>query len=298
MRLPGKCIRLMWRREEEFGFEGEHVRFSPSWSWPKPVQWPSPPVIMGGAWLIDKGMTAYEAWQDIKALEAGTTTLEELAIAKGEDYIMQVVAGNMGKYGMKAVKKAGGWVAEKVGHHSDDVVITAPSPLDPGKLAPRADGLPVERVQAGSKGNWDKTVNGDLKPKTAYELNNGHTYVTDASGRVNAVEGQLSLTTMDRNKYQQCKVGHCGNAGDDGGHLIASSLGGAGDRINMVPQAAKLNRGDWRAMEDQMRTALQAGQTVSVKIDIGYPPSGGVRPDVFTVLATIDGRVVPFRFTQ
>ncbi|NER60841.1 hypothetical protein G3435_14355 [Pseudomonas sp. MAFF212428] len=223
---------------------------------------------MGGAWLIDKGMTAYEAWQDIKALEAGTTTLEELAIAKGEDYIMQVVAGNMGKYGMKAVKKAGGWVAEKVGHHSDDVVITAPSPLDPGKLAPRADGLPVERVQAGSKGNWDKTVNGDLKPKTAYELNNGHTYVTDASGRVNSVEGQLSLTTMDRNPYQQCKVGHCGNAGDDGGHLIASSLGGAGDKINMVPQAAKLNRGDWKRMENEMRTALQSGQTVSVKIDM------------------------------
>nr|WP_243667226.1 hemagglutinin repeat-containing protein [Pseudomonas brassicae] len=256
------------------------------------------PVIMGGAWLIDKGMTAYEAWQDIKALEAGTTTLEELAIAKGEDYIMQVVAGNMGKYGMKAVKKAGGWVAEKVGHHSDDVVITAPSPLDPGKLAPRADGLPVERVQAGSKGNWDKTVNGDLKPKTAYELNNGHTYVTDASGRVNSVEGQLSLTTMDRNPYQQCKVGHCGNAGDDGGHLIASSLGGAGDKINMVPQAAKLNRGDWKRMENEMRTALQSGQTVSVKIDIGYPPTGGVRPNEFTVLATIDGRVVPYRFTQ
>jgi len=42
------AMRGLWT-EEEFGFEGEHVRFSPSWSWPKPVQWPSPPVIMGGA---------------------------------------------------------------------------------------------------------------------------------------------------------------------------------------------------------------------------------------------------------
>lgn len=42
------AMRGLWT-EEEFGYEGEHVRFSPSWSWPKPVQWPSPPVIMGGA---------------------------------------------------------------------------------------------------------------------------------------------------------------------------------------------------------------------------------------------------------
>lgn len=42
------AMRGLWT-EEEFGFEGEHVQFSPSWSWPKPVQWPSPPVIMGGA---------------------------------------------------------------------------------------------------------------------------------------------------------------------------------------------------------------------------------------------------------
>ena len=42
------AMRGLWT-EEEFGYEGEHVRFSPSWSWPKPLQWPSPPVIMGGA---------------------------------------------------------------------------------------------------------------------------------------------------------------------------------------------------------------------------------------------------------
>jgi alkanesulfonate monooxygenase SsuD/methylene tetrahydromethanopterin reductase-like flavin-dependent oxidoreductase (luciferase family) len=34
---------------EAGGFSGEHVSFSPSWSWPKPVQRPHPPVIMGGA---------------------------------------------------------------------------------------------------------------------------------------------------------------------------------------------------------------------------------------------------------
>lgn len=167
-----------------------------------------------------------------------------------------------------------------------------------GSSSVRADGLPVEQVPVGSKGNWDRAVNGDLKPHTAYELSNGHTYITDASGRVSSVEGKLDLTKMERNKYQQCKVGHCGDPGDDGGHLIASSLGGAGDKINIVPQASTLNRGDWKAMENSLRKDLEAGKSVSVKVEVKYPPSDGVRPSEFRVLATIDGKLVPFRFEQ
>lgn len=103
---------------------------------------------------------------------------------------------------------------------------------------------------------------------------------------------------MDRNGYQQCVTGNCGNAGDEGGHLIASSLGGAGDKINLVPQAATLNRNDWRDMEKYFAQQLKDGKQVTVKIDVGYPTGGGVRPNEFKVFATIDGKVVPFRFTQ
>jgi probable F420-dependent oxidoreductase len=42
------AMRALWT-EEAGAFSGEHVSFSPSWSWPKPVQRPHPPVIMGGA---------------------------------------------------------------------------------------------------------------------------------------------------------------------------------------------------------------------------------------------------------
>jgi hypothetical protein len=86
--------------------------------------------------------------------------------------------------------------------------------------------------------------------------------------------------------------------GDDGGHLIASSLGGAGDRVNMVPQASTLNRGDWKAMERELAGYLKEGKTVSVKIDVGYPASGGVRPSEFTVTALIDGDLKDFKFKQ
>ncbi|WP_417312277.1 DNA/RNA non-specific endonuclease [Ectopseudomonas khazarica] len=103
---------------------------------------------------------------------------------------------------------------------------------------------------------------------------------------------------MDRNTYQQCKVGHCGNPGDDGGHLIASSLGGAGDKINIVPQASTLNRGDWKAMENSLRKELEAGKAVSVKIEVKYPPGNGVRPSEFKVYAMMDGELKQFTFIQ
>jgi len=169
------------------------------------------------------------------------------------------------------------------------------------KLAARAGVDRVVEVPAGAKGSWEPSINtgtsGQLAPKTAYLLDNGHSYITDASGRVTKVEGSLSLNTMDRNGYQQLCAGKSGCAGDDGGHLIASSLGGAGDRINIVPQASTLNRGDWRVMEDYLRGELQAGKSVDISIDVKYDLSS-IRPNEFRVLAKIDGKSVPFRFQQ
>jgi probable F420-dependent oxidoreductase len=42
------AMRALWT-EEAGSFDGEYVSFSPSWSWPKPVQRPHPPIVMGGA---------------------------------------------------------------------------------------------------------------------------------------------------------------------------------------------------------------------------------------------------------
>lgn len=151
---------------------------------------------------------------------------------------------------------------------------------------------------AGAKGKWSTLLNGKLEPSTVYKLDNGHVYLTDAAGRVKSVEGELSLGKMDRNTYQQCGTGKCGEAGDEGGHLIAAALGGAGDRINLVPQSQLLNRGDWRSMERAFQNALKEGKKVSVKIEVGYPPNSGVRPNAFIVEASINGSVRRFPFMQ
>jgi probable F420-dependent oxidoreductase len=42
------AMEALWSREVA-EFEGEHVRFAASWQWPKPVQQPRLPVLIGGA---------------------------------------------------------------------------------------------------------------------------------------------------------------------------------------------------------------------------------------------------------
>jgi probable F420-dependent oxidoreductase len=42
------AIEALWANEEA-GFRGEKIAFEPSWQWPKPVQRPRPPVLIGGA---------------------------------------------------------------------------------------------------------------------------------------------------------------------------------------------------------------------------------------------------------
>ena len=42
------AMKALWT-EDEASFDGEHVHLAPSWSWPKPVQRPHPPILLGGA---------------------------------------------------------------------------------------------------------------------------------------------------------------------------------------------------------------------------------------------------------
>lgn len=42
------AMQALWA-DDVAGYEGDHVRITPSWSWPKPVQRPGPPVLLGGA---------------------------------------------------------------------------------------------------------------------------------------------------------------------------------------------------------------------------------------------------------
>jgi probable F420-dependent oxidoreductase len=47
MRERVEAMKAIWT-EDEAEYHGRHVDFDPVWSWPKPLQKPHPPVIVGG----------------------------------------------------------------------------------------------------------------------------------------------------------------------------------------------------------------------------------------------------------
>jgi len=57
------AMRRIWT-EEEPAFAGEFVRFDPIWQWPKPVQRPHPPVLVGGEGprVLDRVLEYGDAW--------------------------------------------------------------------------------------------------------------------------------------------------------------------------------------------------------------------------------------------
>src|SRR4029450_10730524 len=42
-----QAMNAIWTQDEAT-FQGQYVNFDPIWSWPKPVQQPRPPVLLGG----------------------------------------------------------------------------------------------------------------------------------------------------------------------------------------------------------------------------------------------------------
>ncbi len=58
-----EAMKRIWTQEEA-SFHGEHVDFDDIWSWPKPVQQPHPPVLVGGEGpsAIDRVLAYGDQW--------------------------------------------------------------------------------------------------------------------------------------------------------------------------------------------------------------------------------------------
>jgi DNA/RNA non-specific endonuclease len=85
----------------------------------------------------------------------------------------------------------------------------------------------------------------------------GEFYFIEASGRPNRAYKYLPpVVAAPRISGCQTTVGQWGDQEDedndyDGGHMIGSQLGGYGGRINLVPQDANFNRGNWVQIENK-----------------------------------------------
>ncbi|WON77937.1 DNA/RNA non-specific endonuclease [Serratia sp. UGAL515B_01] len=145
--------------------------------------------------------------------------------------------------------------------------------------------LKVVEIKSGEKGGWSKPLN---KPEanTVYKVDGNKVYHTDELGRVKMVEADLTPMTKDRNTYQQRKAGKSGEATDEGGHLLASIFDGPGEKLNLVPMDANLNKGAWKKLENSWAKALEDGKPVKVKINPIYTGDSG-RPSSFEIKHTI-----------
>jgi alkanesulfonate monooxygenase SsuD/methylene tetrahydromethanopterin reductase-like flavin-dependent oxidoreductase (luciferase family) len=73
-----EAMRVIWANEEA-EYQGELVRFEPIWSWPKPVQRPGPPVLVGGngPGTLDRVVEFGDGWMPL-AGRAGPPLAERI----------------------------------------------------------------------------------------------------------------------------------------------------------------------------------------------------------------------------
>lgn len=107
-----------------------------------------------------------------------------------------------------------------------------------------------------------------------------YTYATDKQGRIKRCYGELELhPDNERNNYAQLKAGGEDrrngeiNGKDDGGHLIGRRFGGSSEIDNIIAQDSKLNRGEYKKMEDHWEDYLSerdenGEQKYHVNVDI------------------------------
>jgi hypothetical protein len=138
-------------------------------------------------------------------------------------------------------------------------------------------------------------------------------WTTDDAGRTTLVQGKLTLEPGGRDPKLQRDIGNQTGAKDTdvGFHLIADSLGGPTNKLNVLPGNGKpiddglanLNQGAYATMERKLRQGLKDGKDVEFELTPVYPKHAdgapaSTRPDMFVVRTWVDGKIEVYRFVN
>jgi probable F420-dependent oxidoreductase len=102
MRERIEAMKTIWTAEEA-EYHGRHVDFDPIWSWPKPVQTPHPPILVGGNGpkVLERIVAFGDEWlpnrvADVDAFLARVAELQDRGRQAGRDSIPVTLLGTPG----------------------------------------------------------------------------------------------------------------------------------------------------------------------------------------------------------
>ncbi|MCL2300761.1 MAG: DNA/RNA non-specific endonuclease [Firmicutes bacterium] len=138
-----------------------------------------------------------------------------------------------------------------------------------------------------------------LKPNAEYRTGEyDYCYKTDEHARIISFQtDHLQLTQREERLPLAAKVPDIIEGADDRGHLFADLFGGSPELVNLVPQDMHLNRGAYKAMENDWADALRGGSHVEVAGAAVYEDDSR-RPSSFEVFYVIDGEVYEKSFAN
>jgi alkanesulfonate monooxygenase SsuD/methylene tetrahydromethanopterin reductase-like flavin-dependent oxidoreductase (luciferase family) len=96
MRERVEAMKAIWT-EDEASYHGDHVDFDRIWCWPKPLQKPHPPVLVGGNGekVLERVVAFGDEWMPnrVSGLRDRVARLQELAASAGRDRIPVTLSG-------------------------------------------------------------------------------------------------------------------------------------------------------------------------------------------------------------
>lgn len=126
---------------------------------------------------------------------------------------------------------------------------------------------------------------------------NGHTWTVDETGTARVIIGTIELgATPPRSRTLQRRAGGGDRrASDDGGHYVAPRFNAPTRSFNLLPQDMNLNRGRWRALEDEWARDRRARRQVDYMI-VPVLKGSSRRPSHINVWWWVDGEERSLRF--
>jgi probable F420-dependent oxidoreductase len=108
MRERVEAMKAIWSQEEA-SYEGEFVRFQRIWSWPKPLQQPNPPVLVGGSGetVLDRVLAFGDGWMPSSATDRLVERIQELRSEAGRRLPVDVTGSFTDAHTLAGLERAG-----------------------------------------------------------------------------------------------------------------------------------------------------------------------------------------------